>query len=74
VQHLDDELDLPDVDVQHIAHRDGLGRLDAHLVEQHLAALDRIGRQRTRLVETRRPQPLVDAEFFGAVFASIFSI
>src|SRR5690606_35376843 len=52
------------VDLQQVAAFDVACRLDALAVETDAAGIDRIGRQRTRLEETCRPQPLVDADLF----------
>src|SRR5690606_33636570 len=52
------------IDLQQIAAFNVARRLDAFAVEPHTAGIDRIGRQRTRLEETRRPKPFIDANLF----------
>src|SRR6266699_1105543 len=56
---------LPRAQLDLVAHLDFLSRLHALAVELHLAALHRPRGQAARLVEARRPQPLVDAQTPG---------
>src|SRR5450631_1921819 len=69
-QHLDYELMLPNVDVQHIAHCHCLSRFDAHLIDIHFTAINSVSCQGTRFEETRSTKPLVDAEFLCIVICT----
>src|SRR3954447_10705539 len=55
-----DPVALAERDLDGVARPDLLARLHAHAVHVDAAARDRLGRERARLEEPRRPQPLVD--------------
>src|SRR5712692_11097910 len=63
--HFDPPLQLARAQLELVARFDSLARLHALAVEFHLAALHRARGQAARLVEARRPQPLVDAHAPG---------
>src|SRR5690606_23976013 len=60
-QHLNVALYLALAQRDYLADAYRLARLDALAIDMDLAAFDHLLCQRARLVETRRPQPLVDA-------------
>src|SRR5258708_17461934 len=63
--HFHRPVQLPRAQLDLVAHLDFLSRLHALAVDLHLAALHRPRGHAARLVEARRPQPLVDAQTPG---------
>ena len=62
VEHVDDHARLAEAELQPIAGLDVPARLDRLAVDVHAPALDGVRRQRPRLHQPRRPQPLVDPD------------